>query len=74
VLYSAVGSFFAPMLVMIFLNWRIYKTANKTIKAIRQAEIDHGRAVAFTPRAKLSIWTNVVLAGHCALHGSIETH
>ena len=36
VLYSAVGSFFAPMLVMIFLNWRIYKTAKQTIKAIRQ--------------------------------------
>ncbi|XP_023339462.1 flocculation protein FLO11 [Eurytemora carolleeae] len=36
VIYSALGSFFAPMFVMIFLNWRIYRTAKKTIKAIRQ--------------------------------------
>ena len=25
VIYSAVGSFFAPMLVMIFFNWKIYR-------------------------------------------------
>jgi hypothetical protein len=25
VIYSAVGSFYAPMLVMMFLNWRIYR-------------------------------------------------
>ena len=25
VLYSAIGSFFAPMMVMIFFNWRIYR-------------------------------------------------
>ena len=36
VLYSAIGSFFAPMLVMIFFNWRIYITAKKTTQAIRQ--------------------------------------
>ena len=36
VLYSAIGSFFAPMLVMIFFNWRIYATAKKTTQAIRQ--------------------------------------
>jgi hypothetical protein len=34
------GSFFAPMLVMIFLNWRIYRTAKRTIKAIRQANTE----------------------------------
>ena len=33
---SAVGSFYAPMLVMMFFNWRIYQTAKKTTKAIRQ--------------------------------------
>jgi len=27
VIYSAVGSFYAPMLVMMFFNWRIYRTA-----------------------------------------------
>lgn len=36
VIYSAVGSFYAPMLVMMFFNWRIYRTARKTTKAIRQ--------------------------------------
>eukprot|EP00095_Tigriopus_kingsejongensis_P010163 maker-scaffold575_size133042-snap-gene-0.31 protein:Tk10163 transcript:maker-scaffold575_size133042-snap-gene-0.31-mRNA-1 annotation:"octopamine receptor" len=36
VIYSAVGSFYAPMLVMMFFNWRIYRTAKKTTKAIRQ--------------------------------------
>jgi len=36
VLYSAIGSFFAPMLVMIFFNWRIYRVASKTTKAIRR--------------------------------------
>ena len=24
-IYSAVGSFYAPMLVMMFFNWRIYR-------------------------------------------------
>ena len=36
VIYSAVGSFYAPMLVMMFFNWRIYRTARKTTRAIRQ--------------------------------------
>ena len=36
VIYSAVGSFYAPMLIMVFLNWKIYRTALKTTKAIRQ--------------------------------------
>ena len=35
-IYSAVGSFYAPMLVMMFFNWKIYRTATKTTKAIRQ--------------------------------------
>ncbi len=36
VLYSAVGSFYAPMLVMMYFNFRIYRTATNTTKAIRQ--------------------------------------
>jgi octopamine receptor len=36
VIYSAVGSFYAPMLVMMFFNWRIFTVARKTTKAIRQ--------------------------------------
>ena len=36
VIYSAVGSFFAPLLVMIFFNCKIYQAAKKTTKALRQ--------------------------------------
>ena len=36
VIYSASGSFFVPMIVMIFFNWRIYTTAKRTTKAILQ--------------------------------------
>ncbi len=36
VIYSAVGSFYAPMLVMMYFNFRIYRTATSTTKAIRQ--------------------------------------
>jgi octopamine receptor len=36
VLYSAIGSFFAPMVVMLFLNWRVYQTARKSI-SVRQS-------------------------------------
>ena len=39
VIYSAVGSFYAPMLVMMFFNWRIFRTASKTTKAIRQGVV-----------------------------------
>ena len=30
------GSFYAPMVVMVFFNWKIYLTAKKTTKEIRQ--------------------------------------
>merc|ERR1719394_1112771 len=36
VLFSAIGTFFAPMFVMIFFNWRIYRVASKTTQAIRR--------------------------------------
>ena len=36
VIYSAVGSFFAPLLVMIFFNCKIYQAAKKTTKALCQ--------------------------------------
>jgi len=47
VLFSAIGTFFAPMFVMIYFNWRIYRVASKTTKAIRrgftQVRGAHGR-------------------------------
>ncbi|GBP90197.1 Probable G-protein coupled receptor No9 [Eumeta japonica] len=36
VLYSALGSFYIPMFVMLFFYWRIYKAAVRTTKAINQ--------------------------------------
>ncbi|KAL1449870.1 hypothetical protein WDU94_002342, partial [Cyamophila willieti] len=36
VIYSAMGSFFIPMFVMLFFYWRIYKAAVRTTKAINQ--------------------------------------
>ncbi|XP_045455462.1 octopamine receptor Oamb [Melitaea cinxia] len=36
VVYSALGSFYIPMFVMLFFYWRIYKAAARTTKAINQ--------------------------------------
>ncbi|XP_041985287.1 octopamine receptor Oamb [Aricia agestis] len=36
VVYSACGSFYIPMLVMLFFYWRIYRAASSTTKAINQ--------------------------------------
>ncbi|XP_046384585.1 probable G-protein coupled receptor No9 [Ischnura elegans] len=36
VLYSALGSFFLPMFVMLFFYWRIYRAAVRTTRAINQ--------------------------------------
>ncbi|XP_018784687.1 PREDICTED: octopamine receptor Oamb isoform X3 [Bactrocera latifrons] len=36
VLYSAFGSFYIPMFVMLFFYWRIYKAAVRTTRAIKQ--------------------------------------
>ncbi|VVC90037.1 unnamed protein product [Leptidea sinapis] len=36
VVYSALGSFYIPMFVMLFFYWRIYKAAVTTTKAINQ--------------------------------------
>lgn len=36
VLYSALGSFYIPMFVMLFFYWRIYRAAVRTTKAINQ--------------------------------------
>lgn len=36
VLYSAIGSFFLPTLVMLFFYWRIYRAAVETTRAINQ--------------------------------------
>nr|CAD7415110.1 unnamed protein product [Timema poppensis] len=36
VVYSALGSFYIPMLVMLFFYWRIYRAAVQTTRAINQ--------------------------------------
>ncbi|XP_055616034.1 octopamine receptor Oamb isoform X1 [Toxorhynchites rutilus septentrionalis] len=36
VVYSALGSFYIPMFVMLFFYWRIYRAAERTTRAINQ--------------------------------------
>lgn len=36
VVYSAFGSFYIPMFVMLFFYWRIYRAAVRTTRAINQ--------------------------------------
>lgn len=36
VVYSALGSFYIPMFVMLFFYWRIYRAAIRTTRAINQ--------------------------------------
>ena len=36
VVYSAFGSFYIPMLVMLFFYWRIYRAAIRTTRAINR--------------------------------------
>lgn len=36
VIYSALGSFYIPMFVMVFFYWRIYRVASSTSKALRR--------------------------------------
>lgn len=36
VVYSALGSFYIPMFVMLFFYWRIYRAAVRTTRAINQ--------------------------------------
>lgn len=36
VIYSAFGSFYIPMFVMLFFYWRIYRAAVRTTRAINQ--------------------------------------
>ncbi|CAM1302465.1 GPROAR1 (predicted) [Pycnogonum litorale] len=38
-IYSALGSFYLPMVIMLFFYWRIYKAAISTTKAINQGYI-----------------------------------
>ena len=47
VLYSAFGSFFIPMFVMLFFYWRIYIAAVETTRAINQVCTDFPAAVTF---------------------------
>ena len=39
VIYSSVGSFYLPMVVMMFFYWRIYKIAARTTKALKKGVV-----------------------------------
>lgn len=48
VLYSALGSFYIPMFVMLFFYWRIYRAAVRTTRAINQGfKTTKGRIIIY---------------------------
>lgn len=48
VVYSALGSFYIPMFVMLFFYWRIYRAAVRTTRAINQGfKTTKGESVQF---------------------------
>lgn len=49
VLYSAFGSFFIPMFVMLFFYWRIYRAAVQTTRAINQVRLFPERGTHAAP-------------------------
>ncbi|KAJ2940011.1 hypothetical protein O0L34_g14042 [Tuta absoluta] len=77
VVYSALGSFYIPMFVMLFFYWRIYKAAVRTTKAINQGfrttkgEIGKGIGSRFDDnRLTLRIHRGRGSAGRPGPHGS----
>jgi len=51
VLYSALGSFYIPMFVMLFFYWRIYRAAVRTTRAINQGfKTTKGKSLLYTYR------------------------
>ncbi|GAB0087662.1 Octopamine receptor [Sergentomyia squamirostris] len=58
VVYSALGSFYIPMFVMLFFYWRIYRAAVRTTRAINQ-----GFKTTKARRPGLSDKTNYPVAG-----------
>lgn len=58
VVYSALGSFYIPMFVMLFFYWRIYMAAIRTTRAIRQGfKTTKGRNCLFAYLFSLSHFT-----------------
>lgn len=63
VVYSALGSFYIPMFVMLFFYWRIYRAAVRTTRAINQG----------FKTTKGKIWTtHQIIISHSPTH--ISTH
>jgi hypothetical protein len=62
VVYSALGSFYIPMFVMLFFYWRIYMAAVRTTRAIRQGfKTTKGKKNPFPCKIK-KIMSSVVIA------------
>lgn len=58
VVYSALGSFYIPMFVMLFFYWRIYRAAVRTTRAINQGfKTTKGKIYtnALTPTPSISL-------------------
>ena len=64
VIYSALGSFWVPMLFMLFFYWRIYLVASRTTKALKRGykstkKTSHGRGTAEDERFTLRMHRGV---------------
>ncbi|XP_073816583.1 octopamine receptor in mushroom bodies isoform X2 [Musca autumnalis] len=65
VLYSALGSFYIPMFVMLFFYWRIYRAAVRTTRAINQGfKTTKGCAQESSNRANREEESQLVLRIH----------
>lgn len=52
-MYSALGSFYIPMFVMLFFYWRIYRAAIRTTQAINQGFKITGEYRQLLPKCSL---------------------
>lgn len=80
-IYSALGSFYLPMMIMLFFYWRIYKAAVATTKAInqgflitkqtnRKGRMDEQRLTLRIHRGRPSYNTNKTEKGEKAKRGA----
>lgn len=65
VVYSALGSFYIPMFVMLFFYWRIYRAAVRTTRAINQGfKTTKGKIYTNVLSLPLSLTHSVSLSMH----------
>ena len=77
VIYSALGSFWLPMLVMTFFYWNIYRTAVRTTGAMKRGVLTkkmHGGLGAYSARSPASVTLRIHRGGTVQLRSSQDVH